>query len=212
MPAAIWSQAAGTVFLGLVGLWLAHNFRRQIRVKLAERQVDAYVRLWTLTASATPGRPEPLDAVERQSLCAEMNRWYFDDGFGVFMPQPTRDLFVAVAANLICPVDSMKPAMLGTELADLPAAEAERRRGCASIRQVSLLRTQLKIDLAMHLGFRHYSDIHPDDRAFLRGCGISPWRRPWRQRLFRTADRAGASSCVCGGCTALPLPAGPGVD
>ena len=54
MAGAIWAQLTGTIFLGLVGLWLAHNYRRQIRLKLAERQVDAYVSLWKLTAIATP--------------------------------------------------------------------------------------------------------------------------------------------------------------
>jgi hypothetical protein len=63
---ASWGQAVATVFLGLVGLWLAHNYRRQIRLKLAERQVDSYIRLWKLTASATPERTTPLDHVERQ--------------------------------------------------------------------------------------------------------------------------------------------------
>jgi hypothetical protein len=43
MNAVVWGQAIGTVFLGFVGLWLAQNIRRQLRIKLAERQVDAYV-------------------------------------------------------------------------------------------------------------------------------------------------------------------------
>jgi hypothetical protein len=205
MAAVIWSQAIGTVFLGLVGLWLAHNIRRQMRVKLAERQVDAYVQLWVITAVASPSRTTPLDDVERRGLYDALDHWYFDEGNGVFMPRLTRNLFVAAQANLVCPVGSVQPDMLAKELAEVPAEEAERRRGCVSIRQLSLLRTQLKVDLALHFGFNHLSHIHPEDRAFLRTCGISHWRRPWRrQRLGRER----LNSCVCGTC-GRHLPAAP---
>jgi hypothetical protein len=205
MPIANWSQVAGTIFLGLVGLWLAHNYRRQIRLKLAERQVDAYMRLWTLTAPASPERPTPPDRDERQKLADGINRWYFDEGAGIFVSAPTRDLLVGVLRNLTCPVGALRPAVLARDLAGLPDAEAERRRGCAIVRQMSLLRTQLKTDLAMHLGFSYYNDLQPDDRALLRSCGLSPWRGPWRPRLFRPSQRANTSSCVCGSC---PVPAG----
>lgn len=50
------SQVAGTAFVGVVGLWLAHNYRRQVGLKLAERRIDAYIKLWTLLAVATPLR------------------------------------------------------------------------------------------------------------------------------------------------------------
>ena len=204
MPIANWVQAVGTVLLGLVALWFAHNYRRQIRLKLAERQVDSYMRLWALTAPATPFRTTALDPVERQKLYEDMSQWYFDDGDGIFASAATRDLFVGVHSNLVCPIGSITPPVLARELAALPAAEAERRRGCAIVRQMSLLRTQLKTDLTMHFGFDYYSDLHPDDRAFLRNCGLSPWRRPWRPRLFRPSDRASTTSCVCGGCPASP--------
>ena len=37
---ATWAQLGGTIFLGMVGLWLAYNYRRQVRLKLADRQVE----------------------------------------------------------------------------------------------------------------------------------------------------------------------------
>jgi hypothetical protein len=197
-----WAQVAATVFLGLVGLWVAHNYRRQIRLKLAERQVDAYMKLWVLTALATPERTTPLDGTERQRLYDEMMRWYFEDGNGIFMSRPTRNLMVGVRSNLVCPTASIQPPLLAAELARLPEAEADRRRGCALIRQASLLRTQLETDLNMHFGFHYYSDLRPDDRAFLESCGLSPWRMPWRRRLFGPSGRAGPNPCVCGGCPA----------
>jgi hypothetical protein len=197
---ASWAQVAGTVFLGLVGLWLAQNYRRQVRLKLAERQVDAYARLWTLTAPASPERTTPLTPDDLRALREEMSRWYFTDGDGIFASAATRDLYVAVRNNLTCPITELRPTMLARELAAVPADEAERRRGCAVIRQMSLLRTQLKIDLALHFGFTYYSRLRPDDRAFLRACGLSPWRRPWRSGPWRRARRGAANPCVCGRC------------
>jgi hypothetical protein len=205
MAITTWVQAAGTLLLGLVGLWFAHNYRRQIRLKLAERQVDSYMRLWALTALASPFRATPLDPGERQKLYDDMSRWYFDDGDGIFTSAATRNLFVGTHVNLVCPISAVKPAVLAEQLAALPQAEAQRRRGCAAIRQVSLLRTQLKRDLAMHFGVNYYPDLHPDDRAFLRSCGLSPRRQPWRQRGFRRTDRPTVNACVCGICPGAVL-------
>ncbi len=207
MVDANWAQVAGTAFLGVVGLWVAHNYRRQIRLKLAERQVDAYTNLWMLTASATPERATPLDREERQELYNAMVDWYFHTGSGIFLPGATRNLFVGLRSNLVCPVASIKPPSLAEELAGLSEADAERRRGCVVIRQASLLRTQLKADLDMHFGFNYYSTLRLDDRAFLMSCGISPWRRPWRQTVLRSPGRKGPNPCVCGTCS---QPAGPG--
>lgn len=200
MSIATWGQVVPTLFLGLVGLWLAHNYRRQVRLKLAERQLDSYLRLWTLTALATPERATPLGHNERQELYAQLVSWYFDEGHGIFVSQAARDIFVAFRSNLTCAVESLKPSILAEELALLPEAEAERRRGCVSIRQASLLRTQLKTDLTVRFGFRYYSELRPDDRAFLRSCGLSPWRRPWRPPLRRSSGRPGFNPCVCGTC------------
>jgi hypothetical protein len=109
---ASWAQVASTVFLGLVGLWLAQNYRRQVRLKLAERQVDAYARLWILTAPATPERTTPLDPGELRSLSAQMSRWYFEDGDGIFASAATRDLYVSVRTNLTCPINELRPTVL----------------------------------------------------------------------------------------------------
>jgi len=200
MPDAGWAQVVSTVFVGLAGLWLAQSYRRQVRLKLAERQVDAYTRLWTLTAPASPERTCPLSPDDLRTLREGMSRWYFVDGDGIFASAATRDLYVAVRSNLTCPIAELRPPVLARELACLPPDEAERRRGCAVIRQMSLLRTQLKTDLALHFGFRYYSRLRPDDVALLRSCGLAPWRGPWRSGGLRRAPRAAANPCVCGGC------------
>jgi hypothetical protein len=198
---AISIQLAGTVFLGLVGLWLAHNYRRQIRLKLADRQVDAYMRLWKLTSVATPSRATPLDQVERQKLHDEIHQWYHGDGNGLFVSVETRDLLLSYQSNLVCPISKIKPAELAEQLSAMPEVDAERRRGCISKRHATLLRYQLKNDLVLHISFvSYYNDLRSDDRAFLKSCGLSPWRRPWRPRRLRPRDTVGPIPCVCGLC------------
>lgn len=193
-------QAGSTIFVGLVGLWLVHSFRRQIRLKLAERQLDAYQRLWVIVAPANPERDTPLGEEERKLIYDQMVDWYFTSGDGVFSPAPTRDLFVAVRTNLTCPLESVTPPSLARQLDQLKPADADRRLGCVLIRQLSLLRAQLKEDLSIHYGFHYYSDLRPEDKEFLKACGMSPLRRPWRPRPFRNSSRPRSNACVCGLC------------
>lgn len=210
MVTANWAQAATTAILAGIGLWLAHNYRRQVGLKLVERRIDAYMRLWAILAAASPTSTAPLDVVARHKLCGEMNRWYFDEGNGILMSTPARDLWVAVTANLTSPVSAMQPSSLAAELAGVDPAAAERRRGCVCISQASLLRHQMKADVNLHGGLYYYPVLRPADRRFLRSCGISSWRRPWREPIRASgwwmADsrtRRGthsASLCVCGIC------------
>jgi hypothetical protein len=211
---ASWAQAVGTATLAGVGLWLAHSYRRQVGLKLVERRIDAYVRLWAVLAPASPGRTAPLDQAERQRLHDEMNRWYFDEGNGILMSTPARNLWVAVSDNLTCPVASIKPPSLAAELAGLTGGEAERRRGCVCVGQASLLRHQMKADLNLHADLYYYPELRAGDRDFLKTCRISPWRHPWRRPLWRArrsarprATRAYVTElCVCGDCRFATAP------
>jgi hypothetical protein len=201
MVVATWAQVAGAIFLGFVGLWLAHNYRRQIRLKLAKRQVDAYVDLWKLTAGATPSQTTSLDQIQRQELYESITDWYYREGNGIFVPVVTRNLLLAYRSNLICPVEQMMPSVVAERLAQLPGVEAERCRGCISARHAILLRNQLKNDLDLHSSFVLYpNELHPDDVAFLKSCGWSPrwlpWRPPWRTQHFRSAGQARPIPCV----------------
>jgi hypothetical protein len=102
MSSTSWIQVAGTVFVGLAGLWLAHNYRRQVRLKLADRQADSYLSLWKLTAVATPERTAPLDKVECHELRDRMNRWYHDVDANRFQRHP----YYATCAILLSISDS----------------------------------------------------------------------------------------------------------
>jgi hypothetical protein len=60
-------------------------------------QMATTMRLWAILAATSPANTTPLDGVERRKLRDEMNRWYFDEGNGILMSTPARDLWVAVA-------------------------------------------------------------------------------------------------------------------
>lgn len=153
---ANWAQLGGTIFLGLIGLWLAYNYRRQVRLKLADRQVDAYMALWKITSIAAHTRTTPLDQAEQQKLYNEMTRWYHDDANGIFVSVRTRNLFLAYQHNLICSINDMEPGILADQLSGMSIVDAERRRGCINYRHANLLRNQLKDDLVLHSGFVIY--------------------------------------------------------
>jgi hypothetical protein len=196
-----WAQALGTVFLGLVALWFANSYYRQVRLQLVERQLDAYVRLWRITETANPDRTIPLDTAERAQLYERLVKWYFEEGDGVFLSARARDLYVGVRTNLICPIEQFQPASVAGAMATLAPADADRRRGCVSVRQFSLLRTQIKGDLSIHRGYWYFRGLRADDRAFLRSCGLSVWRRPWRPRLRIPPRKPRPNPCLCGLCT-----------
>jgi hypothetical protein len=50
-----------TLLLGLAGFMLARSISKEVRLKLAERRLAAYERLWALTRGVNP-YCEPLDA------------------------------------------------------------------------------------------------------------------------------------------------------
>lgn len=198
MSVSIWMQLLTTAILGGVGLWLGYSMRRQLTLRLAERRLDAYERLWKIT---DVGQLEPhataLTAARRRDLHKTMKSWYFENG--IFMSDQTRNLFAATRRNLICAPDRFRPVLLAEEWRSLDRAEVERRRGCVALRQISLLRTQLKADLALHLGYTYVYFLYREDRALLRECGISPRRPPWRVPLrskLRTS-RPYNRPCVC---------------
>lgn len=140
-----------------------------------------------------------LDHLEQQELYNKLTRWYHDDANGIFISMRSRNLFLAYQHNLLCPIGDVKPGVLATPLSAMSKVDAERRRGCINCRHANLLRNQLKDDLLLHSGFVIYSKNRSDDRAFLRGCGLSPWRHPWRS--YRLSWRnARPTICVCGMC------------
>ena len=164
-----------------------------------DRQLDAYMSLWKITAIAAHTRSTPLDGTEQRKLYDEMTRWYHDNANGILISMRARNLFLAYQHNLICSIDDLIPRYLADQLSAMPIVDAESRRGCINCRHANLLRNQMKDDLVLHSAFVIYYKNRSDDRAFLRSCGLSPWRHPWRS--YRLSWRnAKMSICVCGLC------------
>src|SRR5690349_13708384 len=51
-----WLIGAATVVVAVVGLWLAHSYRRQMVLRLSQTRLEAYSRLWEITGVAAPTR------------------------------------------------------------------------------------------------------------------------------------------------------------
>ena len=192
-------QAAGTVLIGVVGLLLANSYARQVKIRLVDRLVEAYSRLWEATEVASVGS-RGLDRQQRESLYEAMRVWYFKHGDGMFLYPRTRDLYLAVRNNLVCDIADVLPGPLRDSLAALADDDAERRRGCIATRQISLLRTQMKFDLSIYWDFHNYRRIRSDDRALLRSCDISPGRTRWSRPVAHRRVESLAHPCVCGLC------------
>jgi len=52
-------ELVATIAIALIGLYATHSFRRQQRLKIADRRVDAYRKLWGLMLVARPLRTHP---------------------------------------------------------------------------------------------------------------------------------------------------------
>jgi hypothetical protein len=196
-------QVVVAVILGLAGLWLGHSYRRNIKQQTTERLLDSYAGLWDVTGKF--GSPEARGPVEDSTLLqlgVAMDAWYFQDGAGMVLPWRTRELFFAIRNNILGRRDQIKPATMAAELARRSAAAADPQYQCMIRRQLSLLRTQLKSDLAMYRNDQHVRRLRPDERELLTLCRI----RRRRHRLmvllpFTPASRVG-TVCACGNCGA----------
>ena len=92
------AQLVMTSLVALVGLYLAHSYRRQQRVLVADRRLDAYGELWALLEVARPTRMKdvsvdlegPLARDEARTLYRDMTHWYSDQGTVCSSPTPPR--------------------------------------------------------------------------------------------------------------------------
>lgn len=199
---ADWANVIVTTLLTGAGLWLAWNYGRQLRVSLASRRLDAYMGLWERTGYAAPVRLDQrvagsdespwslvLSFSDRRRLYAELTAWYYADGNGILLSKKSRSIYLAAKNNLVCPDHDLEPKELQGYFAyrrgpNWTLTQAER--GCLSIRQFSLLRAQMKADLASY-GIPFISSIQAHELAFLLGLEINVLRRPWRYALRREA-------------------------
>jgi hypothetical protein len=182
----------------LIGVWFANNYRRQMNIKLAEGRREAYARLWVLTGLAAPTRLNaseeagPLSLTERQDLHQAMTDWYYAKGNGMLLAKNTRQVYLHAKHNLVCEeMSDLKPKGLDKDLPpidDEGAGDGEKRkvaqekearlRGILSIKQLSLLRTQLKSDLAIY-GDPYTGELEDHECRFLWGSGVDLGSKTW---------------------------------
>jgi hypothetical protein len=182
-----WISIAVTLFLGLAGLFLARNINRDVRLKLAERRLAAYERLWAQLRPVSPYDPPP-DADVRDRLRGSLTDWYYANGDGMLLPRLSREVYLRAKDNLGVPLDELIPEIARRRLRALEPAELEAARGRLHQRQLSLLRTQLKGDLAIY-GRPYGPPLDMEDRAFLEHCGVRLDRKPWSSSRHRTEAR-----------------------
>jgi hypothetical protein len=192
--------ALATAALTAVGAWLAHSYRRRMRFELAEARRVAYSELWEITGLAAPIRLELrgiagcLTTSERQDLYQAMTDWYYRNGNGMLLESTTRTVYLDAKHNLVCTSDRLKPQEAWNHIkTELPADEA-CIRGVLSIRQLSLLRTQLKSDLAI-FGQTFKNQLASHERLFLENCGVDLSAKPWssassggKEKVVRQAE------------------------
>ena len=176
-----------TAALAIMGLYLAHSYRRQIALRVAERRLSTYAALWDKMGVATPVRivawnvSQPLTAKEREELFRAFNAWYYEDGNGMLVGDGTRTIYLRVKDNLVCPIEYYQPQSIREKLQKLPPQEQEQARGALAIRQLSLLRTRMKADLSVY-GVPYHTGLDENDKALLRHCGEKLSSKPWVSR------------------------------
>ena len=177
-----------TTALALLGFYLVHSFRRQQRLRIGEQRIDAYRKLWERMYVARPSRlraPEqagPLERGEAADLHGEMTKWYFENGSGMLLRHTTRRMYLEAkdrlgryAAHRPEPDDDADPEDATGRV--MPPGELR-------IRELSLLRSQMKRDLDIYGVFWFQTEVQHDKR-FLERCGLDPgrWDQPWYRRL-----------------------------
>lgn len=181
--------AAATLAVTAAGLWFAYSYSRQMALKLSETRLKAYSRLWVISGIAAPTRLDgwadgghlPLD--ERRKLWAAMTDWYFEDGHGMLLAATSKEVYLNVKHNLICESSDLRPTGLADRISEelhLPAGQElnDTVRGTLTIRLISLLRTQLKSDLAIY-GETYSGKLNDYERFFLLNSEVNLRSKAW---------------------------------
>jgi hypothetical protein len=171
------AQLVITSVLAAIGLNLAHSYRNQQRLRIAERRLDAYAKLWELTEVASPtrvtnvsvDRQGPLRQEEARKLYQQMIHWYYASGNGLLLPKSTKQLYHQVKERL---------GVYAVSDQSLPDGD-----GVRCMQELGVLRAQMRLDLDV------YNEPYSWDEAsdeLLEAAGIASERwgmPPWRTRI-----------------------------
>jgi hypothetical protein len=186
VSAANWASVAVTLVLGIAGFLAARSITKERELRIAERRLVAYERLWALMRPASPN-DEPLDESGRRRLEKDLADWYYSNGDGMLLAQGSRSMYLKAKDNLIFPVERIVPKESRQRLEVLTDGQLERARGLLAQRQLSPLRTQLKSDLRV-FGQPYGPLLGSEDRAFIVDCGIDITRKPWNTASRQVED------------------------
>jgi hypothetical protein len=168
-----------TSAITLAGLYLAHSLMRQQQVRVAQERLACYRDLWARMAVSRPDRllaadgAGPMTLDEARSMYDAFSTWYFDCSGGMMLTAPTLAMYLVAKRRLA---------------ASLSAARADEgswnTESLSRMRELSLLRTQMKSDVAIYGRF-YPGSLSASDEEFLRACGFNPsrWACPWWHRL-----------------------------
>jgi hypothetical protein len=120
---------------------------------------------------------------ERRDLWAAMTDWYYADGGGMLLTATTKDVYLKVKHNLICESSDLRPEGLADRINEQlgrPTSQEldDKVRGTLAIRLISLLRTQLKSDLAIY-GATYSGKLNDYERFFLIQSGVDLRSKAW---------------------------------
>jgi hypothetical protein len=107
--------------------------------------------------------------------------WYYSNGDGMLLDRTSRSVYLQAKDNLIRSVAGVVPTVAARRIAALDPQQHDEAHGRLAQRQLSLLRTQLKTDLAI-FGTPYGPSLDDEDRKFLKCCGVDLNRKPWKQR------------------------------
>lgn len=98
------------VLILIVGLWInkkLHEYKIGLeegvstRVRIAERRLPSYRKLWEITQPTTKARDSQLSMEERKELYGKLCSWYYETGNGIFLSNNTRELYLSAREDLI---------------------------------------------------------------------------------------------------------------
>jgi hypothetical protein len=181
------------LILTAIGVVLAQSLRRQMKLKLAGDRHEAYTKLWEITGLAAPTRNDGwgddghLTRDERLRLWYRMTDWYYRCGQGMLLGDVSKTLYLNAKHNLLCRDDDLRPegldrvvrSAVGKQCGDVLS---KVERGNMSIEQMSLLRTQLKSDLAV-FGQTYEASLSDDQLYFLKMSHARMRSKAWRRTL-----------------------------
>jgi hypothetical protein len=178
----VWAPIAALIIAVVsyssIGIW------RERRLKLAERRLESYERLWAVLREASQSE-ESFNAPARQRVHKLMTDWYYEHGDGMHLTAEGQEIYLNAKRNLVCKPGSFVPATLADDLERKLAPIRDREQGKLCQDQLSLLRTQLKKDVKFY-GRPYGREPNRDGFDFLIACKIDvdafPWStKPWYQ-------------------------------